>query len=152
SPTDKYNWITLVQRAKLDPRKLVEKYSGRILQLIQSAIDINSESKNFYQAALSVISTVTFVSPETFVPIIIVQCRKYLDPCLFEKISEQDIEIWKTEEGTLFVDVLKNKKQVVENRNKKDYQTEKWEREVREKIAQKKGVSTPKLTKDEQAA
>ncbi|CAG8669579.1 15139_t:CDS:10, partial [Gigaspora margarita] len=152
SPTDKYNWITLVQRAKLDPGKLVEKYSGRILQLIQAAIDTNSESKNFYQAALSAISTITFVSPETFVPILIIQCRKYLDPCLFEKISEQDIGIWKTAEGTLFVDVLRNKKQVVENRNKKDYQTEKWEREVREKIAQKKGTSTPKLTKEEQAA
>ncbi|RIB06925.1 armadillo-type protein [Gigaspora rosea] len=152
SPTDKYNWVTLVQRAKLDPGKLVEKYSGRILQLIQAAIDTNSESKNFYQAALSAISTITFVSPETFVPILIIQCRKYLDPCLFEKISEQDIGIWKTAEGTLFVDVLRNKKQVVENRNKKDYQTEKWEREVREKIAQKKGTSTPKLTKEEQAA
>ncbi|CAG8763342.1 4259_t:CDS:2, partial [Dentiscutata heterogama] len=65
---------------------------------------------------------------------------------------DQDIEIWKTAKGTLFVDVLKNKKQVVENRNKKDYHTEKWEREVREKIAQKKGTSTPKLTKEEQAA
>ncbi|CAG8803747.1 30729_t:CDS:2, partial [Racocetra persica] len=152
SPTDKYNWITLAQRAKVDPGKLIEKYSGRILQLIQSAIENNSESKDFYQAALSTISTVTFISPEKFLPLLIIQCRKYLDPCLFEKISEQEIGIWRTAEGTLFVDVLKNKKQVVENRNKKGYQTEKWEREVREKIAQKKGISTPKLTKEEQAA
>ncbi|CAG8555168.1 3621_t:CDS:10, partial [Cetraspora pellucida] len=150
SPTDKYNWITLVQRAKLDPGKLVEKYSGRILQLIQSAIENNSESQNFYQAALSAISTITFISPDKFVPILMIQCRNYLNPCLFEKINDQEIGIWKTAEGTLFVNVLKNKKQVVENRNKKDYQTEKWEREVREKIAQKKGISAPKLTKEEQ--
>jgi hypothetical protein len=43
----------------------------------------------------------------------------------------------------------------VENRNRKDYQTEKWERELRESIAKKKGdpsLRTPKLTKEEQAA
>src|SRR5688572_1966418 len=52
--------------------------------------------------------------------------------------------------------VLKrNKKNIVENRNRKGYQTEKWERELRESIAKKKGdpsLRTPKLTKEEQAA
>src|SRR5438067_8293528 len=49
--------------------------------------------------------------------------------------------------------VLKrNKKNIIENRNRKDYQTEKWERELRESIAKKKGEQTPKLTKEEQAA
>src|SRR5437016_3129077 len=52
-----------------------------------------------------------------------------------------------------FIVLKRNKKNVVENRNRKDYQTEKWEREIRESIAKKKGSSqASKLTKEEQAA
>lgn len=34
SQTDKYNWISLAQRAHLDPGKLVEKYSDHLLNII----------------------------------------------------------------------------------------------------------------------
>ncbi|CAG8500654.1 3053_t:CDS:10 [Acaulospora colombiana] len=151
SPTNKYNWISLVQRAQVDPGKLVEKYSARLLEIIKQS---EVKSKNFYKAAMSAIATVTFISPNVFIPIFLSQCREYLNSSLLEKIGIQDIEIWKTDEGTLFVDVLKrNQKSIVENRNRKDYQTEKWEQEIREQIAKKKGhTSAPKLSKDEQAS
>ncbi|CAI2178661.1 6583_t:CDS:10, partial [Funneliformis geosporum] len=144
SPNNKYNWISLVQRAQLDPGKLVENYSGRLRQI----------SKYFYKAAISAISTITFISPETIIPLFLTQCHRNLDATLFENIGDREIEIWKTEEGTLFIDVLKrNKKTLVENRNRKDYKTEKWERELRESIAKKKGDSSrTKLTKEEQSA
>ncbi|CAG8564220.1 8388_t:CDS:10, partial [Diversispora eburnea] len=143
SPTDKYNWISLTQRARLDPGKLVEKYSDRLKDILK--IHIESGTENFYKAALSAISTVTFISPDIFVNMFIDQCREYLDASLFENIGDQEIKIWKTKEGTLFVDV--------ENRNRKGYQTEKWEQEIRDQIAKKKGDPlTPKLSKDEKAA
>src|SRR4051794_26780264 len=48
--------------------------------------------------------------------------------------------------------VLKRNKQVVEDRNRKDYADKMWEKQVRAEIAKKKGVTTQhKLTKDEQA-
>ncbi|CAG8528815.1 4749_t:CDS:10 [Funneliformis caledonium] len=151
SPNNKYNWISLVQRAQLDPGKLVENYSGRLRQIIQDKIEIGYESKYFYKAAISAIATITFISPETIIPLFLTQCHRNLDASLFENIGKKEIEIWKTEEGTLFIDVLKrSKKVIVENRNRKDYKTEKWERELRESIAKKKG--TTKLTKEEQAA
>lgn len=54
-----------------------------------------------------------------------------------------------------YVTVLKrSQKNVVEDRNRKGYAEEKWEREVREQIAKKKGTDASKqqkLTKDEQA-
>ncbi|CAG8528557.1 17533_t:CDS:10, partial [Acaulospora morrowiae] len=148
SPTKKYNWISLVQRAHLDPGKLVEKYSTRLLEVIRQG---ETKSRNFYKAAMSAIATVGFISPDTFVPIFLMQCRECLNASLFEKIGAQDIGIWRTEEGTLFVNVLKrNQRNAVEDQNRKGYQTEKWEREVREQIAKKKGnTSAPKLTKDE---
>ena len=37
SPTDKYNWITLVQRAGVNPGKLVENKESKILDLLKEA-------------------------------------------------------------------------------------------------------------------
>ncbi|CAG8561777.1 6442_t:CDS:10 [Ambispora gerdemannii] len=148
SPTDKYNWISLVQRAGLDPGKLVKAYHNRLKAIITETIDPENE------AAMSVISTLSFVSPDTFIPLFLAQCHSDLNSLHMTNIGEREIKIWKTPEGTLFVDVLKrNKQNVVENRNRKGYQTEKWEREVREEIAKKKGATNaPRLSKDEQAA
>ncbi|CAG8487765.1 9221_t:CDS:10 [Ambispora leptoticha] len=151
SPSDKYNWISLVQRAGLNPGKLIKAHHSRLKEIITEKIDTENE------AAMSTISTLSFISPDTFIPLFLAQCHNDLDSSLMTNIGEQEIKIWKTPEGTLFVDVLKrNKKNVAENRNRKDYQTEKWEREVREEIAKKKGATkaanAPKLSKDEQAA
>ena len=43
SPTDKYNWISLVQRAHIDPGKLVEQYSDNLLGIILEIIDVYNE-------------------------------------------------------------------------------------------------------------
>nr|CAG8471118.1 10487_t:CDS:10 [Entrophospora candida] len=122
SQTDKYNWISLAQRAHLDPGKLVEKYSDHLLNIILEIFNTYDERTNFYKAALSAISTILFILKEQIIPLFLKQCKNNLDATLFDKIEEKDIDIWKTEEGTLF------------------------------EIAKKKGSQTPKLTKDEQAA
>ena len=51
SPNNRYNWISLVQRAHLDPGKLVENYSSRLRQIIQEKIDTGYEvsDKIFYK-------------------------------------------------------------------------------------------------------
>ena len=51
SPNNKYNWISLVQRAHIDPGKLVKYYSGRLRQIIQEEIEIGYEvsDKIFYR-------------------------------------------------------------------------------------------------------
>ncbi|CAG8475625.1 4963_t:CDS:10 [Paraglomus occultum] len=156
SPTDKYNWISLVQRAGLNPGKIVETHYGKLRQLVLDNINVGYESQYFYKAAMHSISTLVFIHPEVIVPLFMAQCHRDLDVALLNGIGDHEIGIWKTKENELFVDVLKrNKNKIVEDRNRKDYQTERWEREVREQIAKKKGASntdTPKLTKDEQAA
>jgi len=96
-----------------------------------------------------------FILPEAIVPMFMAQCQRDLAVSSLNGIGDHEISIWETEENELFVDVLKrNKNKIVEDRNHKNYQTEKWEREMREQIAKKKGASntgTPKLTKEEQA-
>ncbi|KAG9284337.1 hypothetical protein G9A89_007492, partial [Geosiphon pyriformis] len=153
SPTNKYNWISLAQRARLNPGNLVEVYHNRLAELIFENIKFGNESENFYKAAMSTVSTLVFISAETTVPLFLAQSKNDLDSQLLQNIGDQEIGIWKTPENVLFVDVLKrNKQKIVENRNRKDYNTEKWEQEIRDEIAKKKGAETRKLTKDEQAA
>lgn len=58
--------------------------------------------------------------------------------------------IFRTPEGTAFVDVLAKKANEVPNKNQKDYDTLKWEEELRAQLAAKKGLQK-KLTAEEQA-
>lgn len=68
------------------------------------------------------------------------------------KFSPTDAAIARTPEGTAFVDVLSTKsKQPLSDKNVKDYDTLKWEEELRAQVAQKKGQPQKKLTADEQA-
>ncbi|RUS31239.1 hypothetical protein BC938DRAFT_478212 [Jimgerdemannia flammicorona] len=155
SPTDKYNWITLAQRAGADPGKLVESHEARMKELIKDDIRDGYESELFYKAATNAISTLTFVSPEIVIPAFLELARSDLDAKNMAGIGALEVGIWKTPEGQVFVDVLKrNQKSTVEDRNRKGYAEEKWEREIREQIAKKKGTDASKnqkLTKDEQA-
>jgi len=48
--------------------------------------------------------------------------------------------------------VLAPKKDAVENKNRKDYATEKWEQEVRDSLSKKKTTTNVKLSKADQAA
>lgn len=68
------------------------------------------------------------------------------------KFSPTDAAIARTPEGTTFVDVLSTKsKQPLSDKNSKDYDTLKWEEELREQLAKKKGQPQKKLSADEQA-
>ena len=76
--------------------------------------------------------------------------RKDLDVSEAQRVGPLEAAIFRTSEGTAFVDVLAKKQNVVPNKNTRDYDTLKWENELREQLAQKKGTQK-KLTADEAA-
>jgi hypothetical protein len=72
-----------------------------------------------------------------------------LDSAQLASVGPTEAAIFRTEEGTAFVDVLASKSQsYVPNKNTKDYDTLKWEEELRVQLAQKKGQQK-KLTLEE---
>jgi hypothetical protein len=74
-----------------------------------------------------------------------------LDPGQLANIGPTEAAIFRTPEGTTFVDVLASKSQsYTPNKNTKDYDTLKWEEELRAQLAQKKGQQK-KLTPEEAA-
>ena len=77
--------------------------------------------------------------------------RRDLDIDAFGDIGPVEAAIFRTPEGTCFVDVLEKKSQIqVVNKNTKDYDIMKWEEQLRAQLEQKKGQQR-KLTADENA-
>lgn len=77
--------------------------------------------------------------------------RDDLDPSQLTDIGSVEAAIFRTPEGIAYIDILATKpSNVVIDKKVKDYDTLKWEEELREQLA-KKGKQIRKLTPDEQA-
>ena len=90
-----------------------------------------------------------FVAPDAALPAVVTQFSYDLDPKQLESVGPTEAAIFRTPEGTAYIDVLSKKTPVAIDKNTKDYDTLKWEEELRAQLAQKKG-QTKKLTAEEQ--
>ena len=144
------SWIDLCLKVGVDPGELVRAESTTCMSKILEATE-PAKSPNIKLAASKAAAELAFVAPETILPILNRQIQDDLDPSLLEKIGPTEAAIYRTPEGTAFIDVLSKKSQdQTLNRKAKDYDTLKWEEELRAQLAQKKG-QTKKLTAEEQA-
>ncbi|KAK4931831.1 translational activator of GCN4 [Elasticomyces elasticus] len=146
-------WIELCLRTGTDPGQLASSHSAECLQQILAVTenDVYMALPAFQTAAFSAAAELAFVAPETLTPLIVAQLRIDLEPSQLADFGPTEAAIYRTPEGTVFVDVLSMQAQSQPvNRNTKDYDTLKWEEELRAQIAQKKGQSK-KLTPEEQS-
>ncbi|KAG0302645.1 translational activator of GCN4 [Dissophora globulifera] len=160
SPTKKYDWMSMLQRARLDPGRLVVDYQDHIERLVMDAASLESTSPLMYKAAMSTISDLVFIAPSTMIPVFLSHVEEDLNAQLLDNIGEQEVGIWKHPEGELFVDVLKGmKKQGGSGPSRPGFDEQKFNRDVRKALSStgKKPVAssstpaTPKLSRDEQA-
>ena len=92
-----------------------------------------------------------FVAPDVITDALVQQFSDDLDPEKLAHVGATEAAIFRTPEGTAFVDVLANKaNNQVPDKNLKDYDTLKWEGELRAQLAQKRGQQK-KLTAEEQS-
>ena len=107
-------------------------------------------SSRSIRASCSAAADLAFVAPDIVIPRLTLQFTRDLDPEQLKAIGPTEAAIYRTPEGTAFVDVLANKAQNNNlDKTSKDYDTMKWEQELRTQIAAKKG-QTKKLTSEEQ--
>ncbi|KAI9299159.1 ARM repeat-containing protein [Neoconidiobolus thromboides FSU 785] len=146
-------WITLISKANLNIESLVTEKSHKITQVILSNL-IDDSSQGWRNAVFEAIRMVTFINPAVFGNVFMSEAIKVFGECDISTITIDDLNIWQTPEGTLYKDVLnKGGNNVSENRNRKNYEEDKWDREVRESLARKSGQNKPvKYTKEEQEA
>ncbi|KAI0376886.1 translational activator GCN1 [Hypomontagnella monticulosa] len=143
------SWIDLCLRVGLDPGSLAQKYEEELIQQIIDKTSFDQRSSAIKKAACNAAADLAFVAPDTITPKIIELIQTDLATDELKEVGPVEAAIFRTPEGTAFIDVLA-KKQTLPNKNDKDYDTLKWEEELRSQLAQKKGQQR-KLTADEQA-
>jgi HEAT-like repeat len=108
-------------------------------------------SSNLKNVAFNVAAELVFVAPDVMTPRIVELIQQDLDPKQLDGIGPTEAAIFRTPEGTAFVDVLAKKSQnYTPDKKMKDYETVKWEEELRVQLALKKGQQI-KLTAEENA-
>ena len=147
------SWIELCLRTGTDPGGLAAKASNRCLAQILTVTEnpVWKPLPAFQSAAFGAAAELAFVAPDEITPLIVAQIGRDLDPTQLDDIGPTEAAIHRTSEGTAFIDVLSKQLPAQSiSKTSKDYDTLKWEEELRAQLAQKKG-QTKKLTVDEQA-
>ncbi|KAF9561868.1 ARM repeat-containing protein [Agrocybe pediades] len=147
--SDRQLWVDLCQKARSDPREIVDKHLEKLMKLILDAT-VATSKHGFADAAYTAVTTLAFISPSTVLSQVISQLNADLDPQILNAITDDDLSIWATPEGTTFVDVLSSSKAEAKPDKGKDYEIAKWEAEVRKSLAAKKAVPAT-LNRQQQA-
>ncbi|OBT57286.1 hypothetical protein VE04_03456 [Pseudogymnoascus sp. 24MN13] len=148
-------WIELCLRVGVDPGQLCRQYNDAIIEQVLEITDFKETADQtqytIKSAAFNAAAELAFVAPDVMTSRIVDLFQHDLDPKQLDDVGPTEAAIFRTPEGTLFVDVLAKKSQdYVPNKNTKDYDTMKWEEELRTQLAQKKGQQK-KLTPEENA-
>jgi len=147
------SWIETCLRVGADPGKLVYDNIENCLQRVK---DITEDYKGddgptVHQAAYRAVADLAFVAPETAIPLIVQQLSRDLDYHQLHGVGATEASIFRTPEGTAYVDVLASQSQTATlKKNAKDYDALLWEEELRAELAKKSGQKR-KLTTDEQS-
>ncbi|PSR76114.1 hypothetical protein PHLCEN_2v8664 [Hermanssonia centrifuga] len=135
-------WIELCQAARVDPNELVTTHLDRVVSKVLEAAEAVVPS--FVEGSYRAVTTLAFVAPEIVTPRIVDQVRSDINAKEINSLTDLDLAIWATPEGTAYLDVLANKKvDEPETKKGKGYKDAQWEAEVRKSLANKKKTSGP---------
>lgn len=148
------DWIATCLNVGVDPGQLGERRREALFTEILSHFDAPKLAplNVFEVAACNAAADLAFVAPDSCTPILIEQFRKDLVPSQLDGLGPTEALIARAPEGTVVVDVLGQQTDAIrENKNQKDYDVLKWEEEMRQQLAKKRGAPQKKLTAEQQA-
>ncbi|KAG6884723.1 hypothetical protein C0993_008704 [Termitomyces sp. T159_Od127] len=143
-------WIDLCQRARLDPHELITNHLDKLFNLILTGSAVDAKF-GFADASYNAVSTLAFVAPENALQRVMDQLREDMNPVVVNALTESDLGIWLTPEGTTYIDVLASKGEGKVSIKGKDAELAKWDEEIRKNIALKKAMASKTLSKQQQA-
>lgn len=148
------SWIEVCLKVGQDPGVLVQSNSVQCLEKIESCRilgGLGHASTLIELAANNAAADLAFVAPDNIIPLLLQEIESDLLPKSVRIFGPNEIAISRTPEGIVFVDVLNNEKRsTTVDKSSKDYDTMKWEEEIRSQVAQRKGQER-KLTPDQKA-
>ena len=150
------SWIELCLRVGQDPGYLARTHGAQCLKKVESCRSLADLGKwssisTIELAANNTLADLAFVAPDTIIPLLLEEIEMELRPEDIYKYGPTEVAISRVPEGTLHVDVLHNENRgLTVDKSSRDYDTIKWEEEIRKQVAQKRGQEK-KLTPDEKA-
>jgi len=145
-------WVSNLLAIGVDPGQLAASHTSELMQQVLSTFESAKMAplSVFERAACRAASMLTFVAPDHIGPVLVQQIEDDLDAAQLSDLGTTEAAIARAPEGVLVVDPLAKTNGFVENKNVKDYDTLKWEEELRSQLAKKKGGQQKKLTPDQQ--
>ncbi|KAH7883448.1 armadillo-type protein [Phlebopus sp. FC_14] len=143
-------WIELCQKAGTDPHDLVCRSIDLVMDIVLASSAVDAKF-GFAEASYRAVSTLAFVCPEVVLPRVMEQLRADIDGAIINRLTDTDLGIWETPEGATYVDVLSSQKKEEGPKKGKGADIAKWEAELRQSLANKKGGPTAALSKQAQA-
>ncbi|KAI6117782.1 armadillo-type protein [Pisolithus croceorrhizus] len=140
SPASHSLWIEMCQKAGRNPHDLVQKHIDSIVTTVLEASMVDPRL-GFADASYRTVSTLAFVCPEVVLPRIMDQLRADIDVQGINDLTEVDFGIYETPEGTAYADVLPSNQKEEGPKKGKGADIAKWEAELRQSLASKKGAS-----------
>ncbi|KAK5098884.1 translational activator of GCN4 [Lithohypha guttulata] len=146
-------WVSNLLSMGIDPGTLAASRTSELMHEILSMFEPGKMDvlSSLERAACRAASTLMFVAPDHISPVLVDQIRRDLNATQLDGLDVTDAAIARAPDGVMVVDPLAKINGHVENKNVKDYDTLKWEEELRSQLAKKKGAAQKKLTPDQQA-
>lgn len=146
-------WVDNLLYMGLDPGKLADDHTEALMQEIMSTFRTPrlAPLSNFGLAACRAAATLAFVSPHAAGTAVVERLTQDLSDRELHALGTVEATIAAAPDGVLVVDPNEKVNGFVENKNVKDYDTLKWEEELRSQLAKKKGTPQKKLSPDQQA-
>ena len=147
------HWIDTCLRMGQDPGTIARTNFTECLRMVDHSLTPSEgpePSATVKLAAYNTAAELAFVAPDTITPALVGIINNNLPTDELKQYGPTEIAIARTQEGTAFVDVSSKVPSYTIDKNAKDYDTMKWEEEIRSQVAQKRGRDR-KLTPDEKA-
>ena len=146
------SWIELCLRVGEDPGALVASNTLRCFEKVEAHLtylDQPAIPASFKLAAYRTAADLAFVAPEKVMPILLSKIEGDMPVEDVRLCGPLHVAIANTPDGVAFLDVLdKSGQNLLVDKNSRDYDTIRWEEEVRTQLARKKGHEK-KLSPDE---
>lgn len=147
------SWIEVCLRMGQDPGIIAGSRPVECLSKIEECLQTlgSHAQEKIHLACCNAAAELAFVSPNIITPLLVDRVRKDLSVEAVSRCGPTEAAIARTPEGTAFIDVLTaHNQRLVIDKNAPNYETRKWEEEVRSQIAQKKGQQK-KLSPEDKA-
>lgn len=141
-------FMDLTFKAKILPVDLITSKQQDLLSVVRTAID----DARMREAGFAALTTLVRLAPDSVMAELVTQIEADSPFDDLRALTQNDLGMWRTEPGTLYVDVLSATKDDAVDKNSKNAKMEQWEAELRADIAKKKAAQNKTLTKDQKAA